>query len=133
MKYCNPRKMGWIGVVASPQWGGICLLFLFLAVSTPVVGQNASLSVLRKECVASRKPLQTIQGVIRKAGSSYFIKDEKWHWLAKECNGRNSPVCKQEHPELQTLKLSLGKTVEAKLCDGRVVQFRLDDQTFLIR
>ena len=78
-------------------------------------------------CAAPGRPITRVEGVVRRAGSDFFVQSTQWHRISGVCpDGRHREACLQRNPGVRALEIHLGKPVTVEFCLGQAVSYTLD-------
>lgn len=110
---------------------GFMLFFFLLFVGLLYV--TAQRKNHKADCVVNGPPLVTITGTVRRMGSVMMLDHTKWTAIAMLCSERrrgDKEACLARNPHLVALTRSEGKTITAQTCNGRIVSFQADGNTY---
>lgn len=81
------------------------------------------------ECRHQQGATKTLVGTLRRAGSSFYIQEKTWHFIAPACSGKPSSQCPMnEHAKM--LDGNVGQTISAGFCEKEVVSYTVHGVTF---
>lgn len=81
------------------------------------------------ECRHQQDTTKTLVGTLRRAGSSFYIQEKTWHFIAPACSGKPSIQCPlNAHAKL--LDSNVGQTISAGLCEKEIVSYTVQGITF---
>ena len=97
-------------------------LWLLTITSTPK-------SNVSTQCQIQQKTTKTLVGTLRRAGSSFFIQGQSWHYIAPVCSGKPSSNCVMtEHAKM--LDQTVGQTISAGFCADEVIFYTVHGVTY---
>ncbi|MDR7306576.1 hypothetical protein [Rhodoferax saidenbachensis] len=97
-------------------------LWLFTITSAPQ--SNPSI-----QCQSQQAATKTLVGTLRRAGSSFYIQEQSWHFIAPACSGKPSSNCVMtEHAQM--LDRTVGQTISAGYCANEVVFYKVHGVTY---
>ena len=81
------------------------------------------------QCQIQQENTKTVVGTLRRAGSSFFIQDKYWHFIAPACSGKPSSNCVMtEHAKM--LDRTVGQTISAGFCAHEVIFYTVQGVTY---
>lgn len=81
------------------------------------------------QCQHQQSATKTLVGTLRRAGSSFFIQEKTWHFIAPVCNGKPSSNCSMtEHAKM--LERTVGQTISAGYCGNKVIFYTVHGVTY---
>ncbi len=82
-------------------------------------------------CAAPNAPITQVDGVVRRAGSDFFVQSTQWQRISGVCpEGRHREACLQRNPGVRALEAHVGKPVTVEFCLGQPVSYTLDRHRF---
>jgi hypothetical protein len=81
------------------------------------------------ECQHQQVGTKTLVGTLRRAGTSFYIQEKSWHFIASACNGKPRSQCPMdEHAKM--LDSSIGQTISAGFCSKEIVFYTIHGVTY---
>lgn len=116
-------------------WFGNAVLFgvLFIGLFGPLLGlylaQEASNNE-RSKCISSNGPRSTVEGIVRRAGSSMYVQGSTWRWISGACSGKHEGECLRRDHGPALLAANIGKPVTAEFCGKEVISYTVAGRRF---
>jgi hypothetical protein len=122
-----PRKTkgGVVSLAFFLMVGPLCLVLAFFAWT--VFAERAGAMA----CQSDAGGQQIVEGVIRQAGSGFFVESPRWRFIDISCTGKGSGQCMKLHPGIESLAKNIGQAVRVEFCGDHPIAYTVDGQRFV--
>lgn len=84
-------------------------------------------------CLERNGERKSVHGVVRQAGSAFFVYSDRWNAIAPICHGKGAAHCEAANPGIVVLGNNIGQPVTVEFCENDVIAYSVAGQRYVKR